>query len=68
KASDLSIETRLFIDGEYKDAQSQDRFETLNPANGDVIASVVSGDASVWTSDVSRIHKFACDMEVGSFG
>ncbi|MEM6415965.1 MAG: aldehyde dehydrogenase, partial [Pseudomonadota bacterium] len=46
KASDLSIETRLFIDGEYKDAQSQDRFETLNPANGDVIASVVSGDAS----------------------
>lgn len=33
-------ETRLFIGGEYVDAVDRGRFESVNPANGEVIASV----------------------------
>ena len=39
-----SPETRLFIDGDYRDSASGGRFETINPANREVIASVVSAD------------------------
>lgn len=36
-------ETRFFIDGEYVDAVDGARFDSINPANGEVIASVASG-------------------------
>jgi len=41
-----SVETRLFIDGDYRDSKSGGRFDTINPANREVIASVVSADES----------------------
>ena len=40
----------MLIDGELVDARSGQRFETVNPATGDVIASVPQGDAA----DVDR--------------
>jgi gamma-glutamyl-gamma-aminobutyraldehyde dehydrogenase len=40
----------MFIDGELSDATSGDRFETIDPANGEVVASVPSGTAE----DVDR--------------
>lgn len=33
-------EQRLYIDGQYVDAASEQRFTTVNPANGEVLASV----------------------------
>lgn len=39
-----AAETRLFINGVFVDAGSGDRFETINPANREVIASVSSAD------------------------
>ena len=44
-ASMLQPEMRTFIDSELRDTQSGKRFETLNPANGEIIASVPAGDA-----------------------
>lgn len=38
-----SIETRLFINGEYTDAAAGGRFSTINPANGEVIAELSEG-------------------------
>ncbi len=38
-------ETRLFIDGKYVDAKKGGRFESINPANGQVIAEVAAGTA-----------------------
>ena len=49
-AAALKPETRMFIDGALLDAASGKRFETINPANGEVVASVPSGDAG----DVDR--------------
>jgi acyl-CoA reductase-like NAD-dependent aldehyde dehydrogenase len=37
------IETRLFIDGDYTDAAAAGRFETINPANGQVLAEMSAG-------------------------
>ncbi len=37
------IETRLFINGNYVDAAQGGRFETINPANGEVIAAMSAG-------------------------
>ena len=54
-ASTLQPETRMFIDGELRDTQSGKRFETLNPANGEVITSVPAGDAD----DVDRAVRSA---------
>jgi gamma-glutamyl-gamma-aminobutyraldehyde dehydrogenase len=34
---------RLFIDGDYVDAALGGRFESINPANGDVVAEVAEG-------------------------
>lgn len=42
-ASALKPETRMFVDGVLRDAASGERFETINPANGEVVASVPSG-------------------------
>ncbi|MEM0954874.1 MAG: aldehyde dehydrogenase family protein [Pseudomonadota bacterium] len=42
--------TQLFIGGELVDAASGERFETVNPANGEVLAAVSAGSAG----DVDR--------------
>ena len=38
-------ETRLFIDGKFVDARKGGRIESVNPANGEVIAEVSAGTA-----------------------
>jgi gamma-glutamyl-gamma-aminobutyraldehyde dehydrogenase len=43
-AASLQPETRMLIDGEMIDCRSGKRFETINPANGDVIAALPLGD------------------------
>src|ERR1700722_12389216 len=42
-AAALKPETRMFIDGTLVDARSGDRFETINPANGQILATVPGG-------------------------
>ncbi|NND43676.1 MAG: aldehyde dehydrogenase family protein, partial [Xanthomonadales bacterium] len=42
-AAARKIETRLFIDGQYTDAAAGGRFETVNPATGEVIAEMSAG-------------------------
>ena len=43
-----ALETRLFIGGKYRDAAGGGRFETINPATGEVLASVsMASDADV---------------------
>ncbi len=54
-ASALRPETRMLIDGELHNTKSGKRFETINPATGDVITSVPSGDAD----DVDRAVRSA---------
>jgi gamma-glutamyl-gamma-aminobutyraldehyde dehydrogenase len=49
-AADIKPEVRLFIDGEYVDAVEGGRFESINPATGEVIAEVAAGTAA----DVDR--------------
>lgn len=49
-AAALKPETRMFIDGELCEAASGNRFDSINPANGDVVASVPAGAAE----DVDR--------------
>ena len=39
------VDTRLFVDGEYRDSSSGDRFDSINPATRDVIATVVQAGA-----------------------
>lgn len=43
-AGTISAPSRLFIDGEWVDSMSGDRFPTLNPATGEILAEVASGD------------------------
>jgi acyl-CoA reductase-like NAD-dependent aldehyde dehydrogenase len=50
QAAALRIETRMLIGGDLVEAASGKTFETINPANGDVLASIPLGDAS----DVDR--------------
>ena len=40
-----SLETRLFIDGEYVDAIDGERFDSVNPATGEKIAAVAAANA-----------------------
>ena len=49
-AAGIKPEVRLFIDGEYVDAIDGGRFETINPANGEVITEVAEATAA----DVDR--------------
>ena len=49
-AAAIKPEVRLFIDGDYVDAIEGGRFETINPATGEVIAEVAAGTAA----DVDR--------------
>jgi 4-guanidinobutyraldehyde dehydrogenase/NAD-dependent aldehyde dehydrogenase len=46
KAAKLSFEGRLFIDGDFREAISGAKFETINPANDSVIAAISRGDAA----------------------
>jgi gamma-glutamyl-gamma-aminobutyraldehyde dehydrogenase len=39
------LETRLFINGEFVDAIDGGRFESVNPANGEIVASVAAGNS-----------------------
>ncbi|MBD3788341.1 MAG: aldehyde dehydrogenase [Sphingomonadales bacterium] len=50
RAAALTPETRMFIDGTYVEAASGAKFETINPATGEVIAEVARGGAE----DVDR--------------
>ena len=45
QAAALRPETRMIIDGKLADARSGRRFETVNPANDETLASVPLGDA-----------------------
>ena len=49
-AAAVKPEIRLFIDGEYVDAIEGGRFESINPATGEVVAEVAEGTAA----DVDR--------------
>ena len=44
QAAALRPETRMIIDGKLADARSSRRFETVNPANDETLASVPLGD------------------------
>lgn len=43
RAQALELETRLFIDGDYRDAQDGGHIEVINPATGAVLAQVAAG-------------------------
>jgi gamma-glutamyl-gamma-aminobutyraldehyde dehydrogenase/4-guanidinobutyraldehyde dehydrogenase/NAD-dependent aldehyde dehydrogenase len=45
-AKDLQIESRMFVDGAYRDAASGQTFETRAPRDGSVLAAVVRGGDS----------------------
>jgi gamma-glutamyl-gamma-aminobutyraldehyde dehydrogenase len=55
RAAAFRPETRMFIDGAFVDALSGQTFETVNPATGEVIASVARGNGD----DVDRAVKAA---------
>lgn len=50
-------ETRLFIGGEFVDAIHKGRFDTINPATGNVIASMAAGDAADVDAAVAAARK-----------
>ncbi|MEU5099915.1 aldehyde dehydrogenase [Streptomyces sp. NPDC020996] len=50
RAAELTLPTRLFIDGEFVDAASGATFDCVSPRNGTVIAEVAEGDET----DVER--------------
>lgn len=41
-AAGLQLRAGIFIDGQYRDAQSGATFESINPATGEVLASIAS--------------------------
>jgi gamma-glutamyl-gamma-aminobutyraldehyde dehydrogenase len=43
RAAALRPETRMFIDGKFVEAASGAKFQTINPANGEVVAEVARG-------------------------
>lgn len=51
-----AIRERLLIDGQWRDANGQRRFEVFNPANGEVIAKVAAADASDVDLAVQAAH------------
>ncbi|MEM6499857.1 MAG: aldehyde dehydrogenase family protein, partial [Pseudomonadota bacterium] len=57
KAAALSFETQMFINGQYRDAKEGGRFETINPATGDVITSVSEGKSSDIEDAVAAARK-----------
>jgi 4-(gamma-glutamylamino)butanal dehydrogenase len=45
RASGLKLRNGLYIDGKFRDAAKGGRFDSVNPANGQVLASVARGTA-----------------------
>ena len=56
-AGKLKPETRNFIDGKFVDAKKGRKFETINPATGEVIAGVARSDASDVDAAVKAARK-----------
>ena len=52
-----SAETRMFVDGDYRDSANGARFESINPANRDVIASVVQAEGEDVDAAVSTARR-----------
>ena len=50
KAAAIKPETRMFIDGKFVDSVTGRKFESINPATGEVVAAVAQGNAE----DVDR--------------
>ena len=46
RQTDRSLQTKLLIDGQWRDSVSGRTFETINPATEEVIAEVAEGDAA----------------------
>ncbi len=51
------IETRLFIDGDFVDAQAGGRFTTTNPASGEVLAEMSEGLEADIDRAVASAHR-----------
>ena len=56
-AADLKPDTRMLIDGKLVEARSGKKFETINPANDQVIAAVPSGDVADVDAAVASCRK-----------
>jgi gamma-glutamyl-gamma-aminobutyraldehyde dehydrogenase len=41
-AADVTPRTGIFIDGQFRDAQSGETFESVNPATGELLARIAS--------------------------
>ncbi len=52
-----AAETRFFIDGRFVDAVDGQRFESINPATGEVIASVAAGNSKDIDAAVAAARK-----------
>lgn len=52
-----AAETRFFIDGRFVDAIDGQRFDSINPATGDVIASVAAGNSKDIDAAVAAARK-----------
>ncbi len=52
-----AAETRFFIDGGFVDAVDGQRFDSINPATGDVIASVAAGNSKDIDAAVAAARK-----------
>jgi aldehyde dehydrogenase (NAD+) len=46
RATRRTFQTKLLIDGQWRDSASGKTFETVNPATEEVIAKVAEGDAA----------------------
>jgi len=57
----LSLRTRMFIDGEFRDAVSGRRFVTENPATGQPITEVAEGGAADVDAAVAAARRAADD-------
>ena len=55
------METDLFIAGTWQPASSGGRFDVLDPATGDVIASVADGGGAEPTIEVAGASKSAIE-------
>lgn len=54
------LETRLFIDGKFTDAAAGGRFESVNPADGEVVGSYAAGtekDIDLAVAAAQRAHR-----------
>src|SRR4051812_6191696 len=46
RATKRSFQTKMLIDGQWRDSQTGKTFETINPATEELIARVAEGDAA----------------------